>query len=273
MRKRHLHTANIHVFVAVLAEIAAGAAAGASNWAGIAADVLRSVLLNSADIALLVMETAAPLVTSVDALTSVRALDAVMSSLRIFAAIDAASKIAEAEDAGTTSPLPSFLPQVHTTWPFFVSAVTSGHDVACRQAYEHISHTAKLSGGDFLRDRMRNDLWPHMRKALHPDAGLRTQVAVLQFIRSVAADERSRDAFRSIAMSIADAVSDLLSRDVSLARMGEADIAMQALESLSSLDGDGVFLLLCRLGRVKLPHPPVVRCDLARRPLFAALQA
>jgi len=73
-------------------------------------------------------------------------------------------------------------------------------------------------------------------------------------------------------MSIADAVSDLLSRDVSLARVGEADIAMQALESLSSLDGDGVYLLLCLLGRAKLPQPPVVRCDLGR-PLFAALQA
>lgn len=268
---------NVQVFVSVLAEIASGAAAGALNWAAIDSGVRMSVLSNSAEIAQLVLDAASPFVTSDDVTTSVGALNAVMSALIVFANVEVASRATEAlDDSTVASPLPSFLPQVHATWPFFVSAITSGHDVACRRAFEHISHVAKLSGGDFLRDRVKSDLWPYMQRQLRPDAdaGVRIRVSILHFIRDVASDEKSRDAFRSVAMPMADAVSQLLARDAPLSGrqvFDESDIALGALESLSCLDGDGVHLLLWRLGRVQFPRPPDVRSSYAREPLFMAV--
>ena len=265
---RRRHAKNLHVFVSVLAEIAAGAASGATSWVSIDASIRASVLSNSADMALLVADAASPFVTAEDVMTAVKALDALMSTLCVLAHVEAATKAASTDEDPDSAPQPPpFLPHVHATWPFFVSAITGGRDVACRRAFEHIAHIALLCGGDFLRDRFRNDLWPPMARHLRPAAGFRTRTAVLQFIAKVASDDRSRDALRAVAMPVATSVAELLTQDAALGK-DESDIASHALDSLSSLDGDGVFLLQWRLGRVKLPSPPKVQHPHASAPLF-----
>ena len=264
---RRRHAKNLHVFVSVLAEIAAGAASGAASWATIDDSVRGSVLANSADMALLVADAASPFVTADDVMTAVKALDALMSTLRVLAHVEAATMASRDEDPDSGPQLPPFLPHVHATWPFFVSAVTGGRDVACRRAFEHIADIALLCGGDFLRDRFRNDLWPAMARHLRPAAGFRTRTAVLQFITKVASNDRSRDALRAVAMPAATSIAELLIEGAALSK-DESDIASHALDSLSSLDGDSVYLLQWRLGRVKLPSLPKVQNSYASAPLF-----
>jgi hypothetical protein len=255
------------VFVAVLAEIAAGASTGASSWADVDPALRRSMLANAGELALIVADTASPFIIVEDIRTAVRALDALLDTLNVLAYIEAAKpELREAEEDGVKAPLPSLLPQVHTTWPFFVSAISAGRDVTCRRALEHIAKLAQLCGGDFLRERMKNDLWPYLRRHLAHSAGARTRVAVLEFVKRVAGDFASRESLRKIAMPIADCVVELVSKRVLSSADGELEF--QVLESLAMLDGDGIYLLLWRLGRVALPAAPAVQTPLATGPLF-----
>lgn len=270
MRNRQRHASNVRTFLEVLVEIAAGAAAGAKAAVRLANEERHSLLATAAKLALLVSDSASPFVVDSDAAVAVLALDAITSALR---ALNAVNAVPKPDNDVVRDPLPPFLPHVHVLWPVYVTAVSKGHPAAARRSLALIPDVAVLCGGEFLRDRVKSDLWPLIERMLSPiDINARTRHAALECIERLANHDASREAMYHVVMQAAEALAALLHPHCGL-DASAAQCAERALESLSTLDSDGVFLLKWRLGRVRIPSMPSCRRDASKQAdcLFAPL--
>jgi hypothetical protein len=272
VRNRRQHLGDVKTFLDVLVEIASGATAGAMAACEPACAERASLLSTASKLASLVADAASPFAVDGDSATAVTALNTVTNALRVFSAVDAAPK-PDDDSPAIRDPLPPFLPQVHVLWPVYIGAVASGHAAAARRSLELIPEVAMLCGGDFLRDRVRSDLWPHLKRMLAPDGtSARMRHSALECLDRLANHEASREALYHVALVAAEALVALLST-CTLDAAAEQTVN-RALAGLAVLDADAIFLLQWLLGRVTIPQPPCGRYATSLLPtdrLFAAV--
>jgi hypothetical protein len=191
---------------------------------------------------------------------TVLVLDTMTDAVR---AISVAHAALQPADASESSQLPPVLPYVHAMWPFYVSAVASGHAVAAKRALDRLSLVASACGGDFLRQRFASELWPHLSPLLrgvplaHADAApaavARVQHAAIACVCDLASSGATRDTVADAVMEVAEALATVLR--TARAREVEAS-AERALAALGALDADAVWLVQLKTGRATLPCRP-----------------
>ena len=245
-RKRHAR--DVRTLLEVLLEISNGAVAGVGALIE-SPDEVQSSLLALALLAVDVAEAASPFAVDADSQSAAFALATMANALRILALANAVPREEERR------PLPQLLPHVHTLWPSFVSALMRGQPAAARMALEVIPSVAALSGGDFVRDRVRSDLWPSLRVMLSPaNENARMRQASLKCLADLAAADSTRSALSGVLHEATDSLIGVLQQPQASSALQA--MAISTLQSLSRLDSDAVFFLECRAGRRSLGFPP-----------------
>ena len=252
----------------VLGEVAHAARLEASSIAA-SDDVLNEEQLRHlatiSRVAVVAGNAAAPLGLDSDSLCAVLAIDTLTDAVCAVAAAHASVRSAAPPDSNASSrtELPALLPFVHTSWPFYMSVLTSGNLVATSRVLEQLPLVVDSSGGDFVRQRFASDLWtPLRRMLLHgtpqsnqlvdaaPGTISRLQHAAISCLLTIAGNDQSRDALADVVADAAEALGTLIRSS------GAAELkarAVELLHSLSTLDPDVVWLVLFKLQRVQPP--------------------
>ena len=257
-------------FLEVLGEVARAAHLEASSFAASdhqLTEEQRRHLATITRVAVIAGKAAAPLGLDRDSLCAVLAIDTLTDAVRAVAAAHASPRNGSAAPAengeSSRTELPPLLPYVHTSWPFYTSALSSGHLVAASRVLEQLPLVVEASGGDFVRQRFASDLWtPLRRMLLHgtpqtnqlvdaaPGTISRLQHAALSCLLAIAGNEQSCDALAEVVADAAEALGTLIRSS------GAPELKARALEvlhALSKLDPDVVWLVLFQLRRVQPP--------------------
>ena len=254
----------MRTFLEILSEVAGAALSEAESAAAETDEDKYRRLSVAARAAVMAADSAAPLVLEPDAHCTVLVLDTMTDAVRAIAL--AHQQLPPAPDGSSRTPLPPLLPYVHAMWPFYVSAVAAGNAVASRRALDQLPLMAAACGGDFLRQRFAEELWPRLRPlVLHgaPHTGLlvdaapgtveRTQLAALTCLYRLASCEAARDTVADVAADAAEALAAVLRAARSRDPYTHAE---RALHALGALDADAVWLTLLKLGLAQLPPRP-----------------
>jgi hypothetical protein len=257
-------------FLEVLGEVSHAAHLEASTI--VASDELlneaqRRHLATVARVAVVAGNAAAPLGLASDCMCSVLAVDTLTDAVCAVAAAHASLRSVappetESSDSSRTE-LPALLPYVHTSWPFYMSVLTSGQLVAASRVLEQLPLIVYASGGDFVRQRFACELWtPLRRMLLHgtpqanqladaaPGTIVRLQRAALSCLLAIAGNDQSREALADVVGDAADVLGTLARSS------GNPELksrAVELLHALSSLDPDAVWLVLFKLRSVQPP--------------------
>ena len=250
VQNRRSHVRDAAVFLAVLNEIGAGALFAAKM---VSSDVEagHSSLQTAARLAVDLADTAAAYAVDGDSVCAVLALNTMAVALQTLSVVNA-SPLAAEDSANSRKALPQFLPTVHALWPAFVSAVVRGSPAAVRRSLEVIPIVASQSGGEFLTERVRADLWPALRR-IAAGHNARMRLAAFQCIADLAADQVT---VPSLAGVVLEAAELLLAECASVKDDALQPMLLAALDGLAILDQDAVWYLKQRAGLAQLPDLP-----------------
>ncbi|XP_021901079.1 TELO2-interacting protein 1 homolog isoform X2 [Carica papaya] len=180
------------------------------------------------------------------------------------------------------------LPAMNKIWPFLVVCIQSGKPVVVRRCLSVISTVVQVCGGDFFSRRFHTDgphFWkllttsPFQRKPKLKEPGtslqlpyrsisisseeslaevsnLKVHIAVLNMIADLAQNKRSASALEVVLKKVSGIVVGIACSGV----VGLRDASVNALQGLSSIDPDLVWILLAdvyySLKKKDLPSPP-----------------
>jgi hypothetical protein len=256
VKQRQGHLGDVNTYLNVLHEISCGIRIFAESVSESEVLGQENLILTAARLVICVSDAASPFSIESDANSAVHALGAMTESLKTLAVVHRLLPTDFGDARGP--PLPELLPHVHLLWPAFVCSVQRGHTAAARTALAAIPVVASLSGGDFLAERVRSDLWPSLRLMMKGSCP-RLRLAAVQCIADLAATLAVQNSLSRVLADVAEALC-------ACALLGDAElrhITHIALERVASVDPDSVFWLKLQSGLEPMPPLP------SRSELFA----